>query len=205
MKKIFPLIVVFGCWSLACAGGVEVEHNGKPLGDFMKAFWTQALGGGGADTLQGRTFLKLPEGTDEDNDGTSTGTGTQTLAASNGFVLPMFVWVGERYNNGDPDDDPAEPSKDFFLATDVTVTLDGTQIIPGEDGKLDQFFFEPVFFDAPIAYETPTDYGADAALWVKGIGFLHAPLPTGAHTLHLVERNEEAGVGFDNTWTLTVN
>ena len=58
--------------------------------------------------------------------------------------------------------------------------------------------------DETILYDAPTDYGSIGAIWVKGIGFLHAPLPAGEHVLHLVEYNDEIGVGYDNTWTITV-
>lgn len=76
--------------------------------------------------------------------------------------------------------------------------------IDSEVDDLADFFFEPQLFEPTIPYDMPTDYGAVGAIWVKGIGLLHVPLEPGEHTLHLVLLSEDAGVGYDNTWNITV-
>ena len=90
----------------------------------------------------------------------------------------MFVWVGETYMSGTPpDDDVTMPPDVSFTTMRVVVTLDGVNIIDTTRGDdLTRFFFPAQRFDATIPYPMPTSAGAIGAIWVKGIGFLHAPL-----------------------------
>ena len=67
--------------------------------------------------------------------------------------------------------------------------LDGKVIFDSDDDDLREFFFDAQFFDEPIEYPEPSPHGpdpnADAAIWVKGAGFVHPPLSAGEHTLGL--------------------
>lgn len=88
--------------------GVETAHGGLDLGEWMSLYWQSALGGEQGGSEQDRIFLPLPAGADRDGDMIYTGETDVTMSASDGFVLPMFVWIGETYENGDPvDDDPS--------------------------------------------------------------------------------------------------
>lgn len=190
-------------WNIS-VGGVEAAHGGVSLGGYMKAYFGWAIGGAAETRLGDRMFLPTPQGTDNGS-GVLVGTQDVTLAAADGFVLPLFVWIGESYNNGTADDDPAAPPlRDAFLATQLHVTLDGVTIVDDTLG-LGEYWFDAETFDTPLTYPAPTSYGSIAAIWVKGMGFLHAPLATGTHTLHLVETNTGLGVAWDNTWNLTVS
>lgn len=187
----------------AMTSGLESSHAGMELGDWMALYWTWNLGGDQEPVVGDRTFLPIPNGTDEDEDGVFTGELDFELPASQGFVLPMFVWIGETYEGGDPpDDDPSMPPEAAFVGMDLVLTLDGEEIL--NTAGLGGYYFDATDFAETIVYETPTDYGAIGAIWVKGVGVLHAPLTPGAHVLHLEELNEELGLGFSNTWNITV-
>lgn len=185
--------------------GVETEHGGVPLAEWMKLYWTWNLGGDQEDRHMDLMFLPLPDSTDPDMDMVLAGEIDVELAAADGFVLPMFVWNGETYENGDPpDDDKGFPAEEAFTGMDIVVTLDDEIIIDSATDDLGAFYWDAIDFDEPIVYPMPTDYGAVSAIWVKGVGFLHTPLAPGEHVLHLEEFNEELMVGFSNTWNITV-
>jgi hypothetical protein len=191
--------------------GVETSHAGRGIGAWMKDYWAWSLSGTGEGRADDRVFLPLPMATDPDMDGTLTGEIDVTLQEGEGFMLPMFVWIGETYEGGAPaDDDPAMFPDALFTgeAMDVTITLDGETILSSETDDLTDFFSGMQTFDPRIDYATPIEYAPDvhaiAAIWLKGIGFLHGPLSPGEHTLHLVEHNSDAMVGFDNTFHITV-
>jgi hypothetical protein len=185
--------------------GVETEHGGLSLAEWMKLYWTWNLGGDQVGYEQDRMFLPLPAGTDRDMDMVFTGMIDVELAATDGFVLPMFAWIGETYENGDPvDDDPENPPEATFTGMNIVVTLDDVAILDSATDDLSQFYWDAVDFDETIMYPMPTDYGAVGAIWVKGVGFLHAPLAPGEHVLHLEEFNDEFMFGYSNTWNITV-
>lgn len=193
----------------ACGGGagVETDHGGHTLGEWMKMYWQWNISGSATARSGDIVFLPLPNATDPDGDHIFTGEINTDLAAADGFALPMFVWVGETYMGGMPaNDDPALPPATSFTGMRVVVTLDGVNIIDSMHDNLQQYFFAAQNFDATIPYAMPTSYGAIGAIFVKGIGFLHAPLAVGTHTLHLEEFNSDPMVntGFSNTWHITV-
>ena len=186
--------------------GVETEHGGLALAEWMKLYWTWNLGGDQVGFEQDRMFLPLPDSTDRDMDMVFAGEIDVELAATDGFVLPMFVWYGETYENGEPvDDDKGFPTEESFTGMDIVVTLDGNVIIDSATNDLSQFYWAAIDFDETIIYPVPTDYGAIGAIWVKGVGFLHAPLAPGEHVLHLEEFNDlDFMIGYSNTWNITV-
>ncbi len=189
----------------AMTNGLENSHGGMDLGQWMALYWTWSLGGDQGPSEGDRTFLPLPDATDEDGDMVFTGELDFELPAGQGFVLPMFVWLGETYEGGDPpDDDPSMPPEAFFTGMDLVLTLDGEVLLDSADGNLADYYTDAEDFAETITYATPTDYGAVGPMWVKGVGVLHAPLATGAHVLHLEELNSDAGVGYSNTWNITV-
>jgi hypothetical protein len=215
MLKFGKWIVILACVALPvlsgcdegdeATSGVETSHGGTDLATWMKQYWTWTISGTGTGRSGDMAYLPLPNATDPDGDGTFTGVLDTTLAAADGFVLPMLAWVGERYDDGTPDDDRTHFSEADFAATTVTVTLDGTKIIDSAAGPINDYYYGPLDFDAPIVYPAPSDYHSIAAIWVQGIGFLHAKLTAGVHTLHLQEHNAAMGLGYDNTWNITVH
>jgi hypothetical protein len=183
---------------------LETDHGGRPLSAWMRDYFQWSVSGG---TTAGRSgdvvFLPIPNGTDPDGDMTFTGTIATSVTTHDVLALPLFVWIGETYGGAMPDDDTATPPRADFIATHATLTLDGMTVIDSHT-DLSPFYFDAQRFDATITYPAPTSYGATGAIWVKGVGVLHVPLSRGTHTLHLVERNDAAGVGYDNTWNITV-
>jgi hypothetical protein len=184
---------------------LETEHGGRSLGQWMQSYWQWNLTGTGTARSGDVVFLPIPNGTDPDGDMTFTGSMDVSMSASDVFAMPLFVWVGETYGGTMPDDDPASPTRADFVATHLVLTLDGNTVLDsGHGSDLSPYYFDAQHFDATITYPMPTSYGATGAIWVKGLGILHVPLSRGTHVLHLVERNDAAGVGFDNTWNITV-
>jgi hypothetical protein len=181
--------------------GVETSHGGLNLTQWMTAYVTWALGGSEVERIQDRVFLPLPDSTDPDEDGIYSGEIDVTLAATDGFVLPTLVWIGERYDD-DTEDERDFPSREDFLGTELVVTLNGVTLIDSSVDDLGIYFFEGDFEPA-IEYDEPSDYGSVAAVWLRGLGFLHGPLSPGVHVLHLEELNEEIA-GYSNTWNITV-
>jgi hypothetical protein len=175
------------------------------LGEWMKLYWTWLLSGSGANGMGDRVFLPLPDATDPDMDGIFSGETDVTIAPTDGFVWPLFVWIGETYENGDPpDDDPSMPTQATFTSTEIVITLDGQTVFDSMVDDLNDYYFDAIDFDMTITYPMPTDYGAVGAIWVKGVGVLHTPLSPGQHVLHLEEFNTDFMVGYSNTWNITV-
>lgn len=217
MHKRIVAIVLVACVALfglvtVNAGGPSPGHSnsfGNSLGMWMDLYWTWALGGDQAGNVKKVVFLPVPEpsSVEEDEDGiTLVGEMDFTLQPGEKFVLPMFVWIGETYDDGSVDD-PEFPPELFFTdpdLIDVLIALDGNPIIDSVTDDLGEYYFGPEYFESTIYYDAPTDYGAVGAVWVKGIGFVHHPLPPGEHTLTLYVSSSAAGITFINTWGITV-
>jgi hypothetical protein len=187
------------------ASGLVTEHSGRNLGGWMKLYFQWIMSGTGAARDGDLMFMPLPDATDPDGDHVYTGELNVTLAKADGFVLPMYVYIGETYTGGNPvDDDPVNDTDAGYLGMTVVLTLDGKTLIDSKKEALTPYLFQAQYFDAPIMYPTPSDYGSSGAIWVKGIGFLHLPLPVGTHTLHLEEFNTTYTNGYSNTWNITV-
>jgi hypothetical protein len=211
MRRLIACLFV-GVLTLSMAPADEnpggSKAYGKPLGEWMKLYWTWFIGGDQEGQVKKVVFLPLPAGTDEDGDGIAVGELDVTLQVGQKFVLPMFVYVGETYVEDVPADDPSFPPDEVFTGATVVIKLDGKVIIDSEDDDLSEFFFDAQFFDEPIEYPEPSPRGpdltADAAIWVKGIGFVHPPLSPGEHTLELFVYSPDFGFGFQNTWNIEV-
>ncbi len=199
LSAIAMCILAIGVAALQAGGPMPGQSKafGKSLGSWMELYWTWFLGGDQPGQVKSVVFLPLPEEGELD----------VTLGKGEKFVLPMFVYIGETYlpELEIPDDDPAFIPDEFFTDANVLIMLDGEPIIDSEVDDLNEYFFGPEYFDEPIEYAAPTWYGADSAIWVKGIGFVHNPLPPGEHTLTLyITDNFGFGIEFFNTWYITV-
>ena len=136
-----------------------------------------------------------------------------TVKPGTPFVLPLFAWVGERYNTGQPDDPPM--SNEVMLSSlNPMLTIDGRTVITSANQA--QFYVPPTYFPEMVVYPTPSSYGSIGALFYQSIGFVSPPLAVGTHVIHLYETDivppgayplfGDAGLGiiYDNTWTIKV-
>lgn len=126
-----------------------------------------------------------------------------TIRPGTPFVLPLLTLYGERYNDGTPDDNPA----DFTGTTmSATLTIDGRTVLsPANDSA---FTVPTTFFHPAVVYPEPTGYNSVAAIWFQGVGIVSPPLPVGVHVIHLDGTLDVPGFfveTFDNTWTVTVS
>ena len=187
------------------AGGV----NSRVLGDAQRQYWEWVFGASDQQQVGRLFFMPIPVGVPVGDPVIFTGSEAFAVRPGTTLVLPMLVFYGESYttDSGIPDDDVNFPGKEFFTDSSVLLTVDGRAIVDSERSKLDCAYFDAVFFTDPIVYDEPTDYGSDAALWVKGLGILLPPLHPGTHVIRLQELTpaDPFGVfGYDNTWDVTV-
>jgi hypothetical protein len=138
-----------------------------------------------------------------------------TVRPGTPFVLPLFAWVGERYE-GWPAvaDDP--PMSDAVMLSSLSpiLTIDGKAVIT--DANEAAFYVPPTYWDTPVMYPEPSSYGSIAAVFYQSVGFVSPPLAVGKHVIKLTESAiipEGAysglpnGIGliYDNTWVITVS
>ena len=173
---------------------------GKSLSEWMKLYFTWALGGDQADHVGNVKFLPIPSGEQISGSGTAKdpavfqGHLDVTLEPGNAFVLPVAVWTGWSYADGSID---AQLAPSVFYGT---VKLDGRRI--------ELSYFKPVYFHPPIPL--PPESGGIATIYAQGLGFVHEPLSVGTHTLTLVSGmtypapDYSYGARYENTWTITV-
>lgn len=194
---------------------------GASLGEWLKLYFTWALGGDQADRVGQVRFLPIPEGEYVEGDftfenpGLLRGQASVSYPTGSKFILPIVVWYGEAYL---PDADvPVNPDppvpREFFELSIVEVALDGKPLVT-EANKM-RWYVAPQEFDSPIVYDEPTDYGSIAALFVQGFITRFGPLTPGTHTLTLRSSlslppggypNVPDGLGviFENTWTIQI-
>ena len=218
MKKLFvcafALVVALAVPAAVTAGGPSPGHScvyGKSLSEWMRLYWTWALGGNQPDHEAHVRFLEIP-GDATDVGGVYYGTLDTSMPPNSPFVLPILVMEGEYYDDPANDDAPLDPAD--FLGADVQVSIDGHPFIDSEFDDLSQFYFGSVYFDEPFPYPEQTSYGADGIYFVQGIGFVHPPLSRGEHTIDLNVRAEVPEYGdengpfviqFVNHWNITVH
>jgi hypothetical protein len=208
---------------------------GKTLTEWMQLYFTSYYSGGGCparpcppeDHVGQVKFLPLPVGEQIGGSGTYAdpavleGHLNVTLRPGTPFVLPVTVWVGERYEDYPVvPDDPALPA-DLFTDPSknlITVSIDGKPVMNSRVASVSPFYFGPAPLGPEgegVIYEEPSSYGSIAAIFVQGIGFVHPPLSVGTHTIELVSElrippellNSPVGLGirYENTWTITVS
>ena len=186
---------------------------GKTLTEWQTAYWRWFLGSGQdpAQSMVGK--VKLMPNPDQDFSGSGTpedpllviGDLEITLRPGTPFVLPLFAFIGERYNNGLLDDDPAD-YVDRLEPISMHLTIDGRTVVT--DANQGAFYVPATDFDPPVAYPEPTDYGAIAAIWFLGVAIVSPPLSAGQHVIRLDGTDSIPGVYsviFQNTWYVTVS
>ena len=193
---------------------------GQTLTEWLETYWRWYYTG--ADPAQSTIghvqLIPLPAGTQISGTGTPAdpalyrGQLEITLPPGTPFVLPLFAWVWERYNNGNPDDVPMNDSVALAAAHPV-LTIDGKKVLT--DRNKEPFFVPLTPFDPIVVYPEPTSYGSIAALSFQSLGVVGEPLSPGEHVIHLYEPEiflagatpifpDGYGVIFDNTWIITV-
>jgi hypothetical protein len=195
---------------------------GKTLQDWLAVYWRWYYSG--ADETQSKVnrvqLLPLPNGEvisgdfSPENPGLLRGKLEITLPPGTPFVLPLFAWVGERYE-GWPEvpDDPPIADETVLAGVHPTLTIDGKRVV--SDANKADFYIRPTYFDPVVTYPEPTDYGSIAAVFFQGCGIVRTPLAVGVHTIHLYEPliipagaydplPDGIGVIYDNTWIITV-
>lgn len=185
---------------------------GKTLTEWLTTYWQWSLSTAQDlnQSIVGRVQL-MPLPSEDFLGGTGTSDDPYVLAGElaitirpgTPFVLPLLTLYGERYNDGTPDDNPA----DFTGTTmSATVTIDGRTVLsPANDSA---FTVPTTFFDPAVVYPEPTGYNSIAAIWFQGVGIVSPPLPAGVHVIHLNGTLDVPGFfveTFDNTWTVTVS
>jgi hypothetical protein len=180
---------------------------GKTMAEWLTVYW-RSLFEGGEGKVGNVLLLPMPagvcegEGT-EQNPNVCVGELDITIEAGTAFVLPLFAWIGERYDGypGVPDDEPI-PDDLLIAWTHPNLTLDG-EIIVSDENK-ESFYVGQTLFDPPIVWAPPSPAGL---VWFQGFGIVCPPLSEGEHVLHLYEPfslfDSYFGV-YDNTWNITV-
>jgi hypothetical protein len=137
-----------------------------------------------------------------------------TLLPGASFVSSPFFVFGESF------DDPAVPDDtpqlivdlDLFGTAQMTVSLDGSDVLGGTGTELAAYMFGPTYFDDPIQYAQPqyrfddadgNPVNAVSALFVQGIGTIFRPLSVGNHTVRNVLHSPFFG-DFDLTYNIRV-
>jgi hypothetical protein len=218
--------------SLALAGPPERECSlfgiappdsrayGQTLAEWLSTYWRwYYTGADPAQSTVGRVkLMPLPAGTQISGSWTPAdpallrGQLAITLPSGTPFVLPLFAWVWERYNNGNPDDVPMNNAVALGAAHPL-LTIDGQRVL--SDRNKEEFFVPLTPFDPIVVYPAPTSYGSIAALSFQSLGVVGLPLSVGTHVIHLYEPEiipagayfgfpDGYGVIFDNTWIITV-
>jgi hypothetical protein len=199
--------------SLAVAAHPHTRFRGLDLSEWMRFYFTWSLGGGRADHVGKTVFLPLPAGEPTEVEGgvVFEGHADVALKPGEGFVLPVFIFNGETYLEDVPDDNPADFPAALFTDPElvtVMVVLDGKVIISSETDDLSDYYFfnshdDPILYAEPI--ERAPGVHAIGTIWVEGIGFVQPPLSVGEHTLEIFAFSHPFGVGFANTWNITVS
>lgn len=191
-------------WIACLAGAGCTPDNRDHLVPYMERILAgEALGRDGKTV-----FLPIPSGTLDEASGLFVGTQDFTLASGERFFLPVHIWFGETYEDGSTDPVDFPPDSLYTEDNDVLVTLDGEPLIDSDTDDLADFFLGVTYFDEPIVYDEPTDYGSVNAIYVKGLSVTSPKLDAGTHEVRLTVTDpfltDNFGFfGYDNTWTIT--
>lgn len=193
---------------------------GKSLAEWLETYWRWYFGSN-QDLTQSKVgrvqLLPIPAGevisgsfTPEDP-ALIRGRLEITLRPGTPFVLPLFAWTSETYNNGTPDDPPF-PDDLLLASVSPNLTIDGCPVVTDENER--RFYVSRTELSPPIVYPEPSSYGSIAAIAFQSCGIVAHPLPPGVHEIRLHEPYIVAnpplglsafGVIYDNTWIVTVS
>jgi hypothetical protein len=222
VRSLLLVVVATAVWGapFAVAGdgtsriAPPVSHAyGKTLAEWQTAYWRWFLGSDQDPDQSMVGNVKLMPNPDQDVSGAGTpedpvlviGELAITLRPGTPFVLPLIAFIGERYNDGTPDDDPAMYAGRLGDVS-LNLTIDGRTVV--SDANKAAFHVPTVTFDPIVIYPEPTDYGAVAAIWFHGVAIVSPPLSVGQHVIRLDGTDVVPGVFsviFRNTWYVTVS
>lgn len=176
----------------------------------LVTYYARQIGGEELGRKGNTVYLPIPAGTLDEASGLYVGTQTFTLASGERFFLPVHTWYGETYEDGSTDPEDFPPNSLYTQSNDVLVSLDGEPLIDSAKDDLADFFVDVAYFDEPIVYDEPTDYGSINAIYIKGLAVTSPKLDAGTHEVHLTVSaqflTDNFGFsGYDNTWTLTAD
>jgi hypothetical protein len=196
-------------FALALALGALAGCGANSLDANLVEYLSRQLGGEDLGREGDAVFLPIPSGVLDEGTGLLVGQQDFTLAAGDRFFLPVHTWFGETYEDGSTDPVDFPPDTLYTVDNDVLVTLDGEPLIDSATDDLADFFVEVTYFDEPIVYDQPTDYGSINAIYVKGLAVTSPKLDAGTHEVRLTVSDpfltDNFGFfGYDNTWNLTV-
>ncbi len=182
---------------------------GKTMAEWLTIYWEWLIGGG-EDKVGKVQFMPMPAGEYAGGSGEApddpivfAGELDITIEAGTPFVLPLFAWIGERYEDGS--EDPPIADEDLIDLIHPNLTIDGETIV--SDDNKEAYYVGPTWFDRAIEYPEPTEYGSVAAIWHQGFGIVSLPLSEGEHVIHLWEPFTLPGypyLAYNNTWNVTV-
>jgi len=190
----------------------QARPYGKSLTEWISLYWRWILTGSNPDESKiGRVqLMPIPNGELISGSGTPEdpalyrGQLEITIPVGTPLVLPQFAWIGERYNNGSPDDAPI--ADDILLAgVSTTFTINDRPVIT--DANKEAYYIPVTPFDPIVEYAAPTDYGSVGAVFFQGVGTVIRALPEGVHRIHLYEPYIIPGFFgtiYDNTWIVRV-
>lgn len=118
------------------------------------------------------------------------------IEAGTALVLPVALWLGERYADPSfPDDEPF-PDEWFGDPDHIwgTVQLDEGPVIDIDE----HYYVGPTYLD-PSALMFGSEF-----IFYQAIACVILPLPVGDHDVFLQAGYEDFGVMFDNTWNISV-
>jgi acetyl esterase/lipase len=177
--------------------GLEVDHGGLSLAQWMKVFFTTRFGGETVGRFQDRVFLPKPTKTDAtvtvNGHDLAAATASVTLGPSDGLAVPLYV------NFGDVADDPKDFDGAAFASAFVRVTLDDELLFDSTRDDVARLLFGPVFLDSPLPY--PGDPELTVA-WLQGAAFLLRPMSGGTHRLHYEVYMPDFAISLDGTITV---
>ena len=223
MMSLILGIVATAFWvaSVAAAEGApriappNSHAYGKSLTEWLSTYWRWAYSG--ADPAQSTVghvkLLPLPAGTctgdfTPSSPAVCVGQLEITLRPGTPFVLPLAVWIVERYE-GYPTtpDDPAFPDSVFLEGVSPSFYIDGRLVI--SDANKAAYYVPLTAFDPIVVYPAPSSYGSVAAVSFQGYGIVSPPLSVGTHVIklyepYIIESPVSYGVIYDNTWIVTV-
>jgi hypothetical protein len=127
-----------------------------------------------------------------------------TLKANQASTMPLFQWIGNKYQDGSVD--PMADLEDFE-DMQITFKVDGIPVVT--DRNVMEFYTESEL-RPPVTTDLPQRIGATAWVFEQTVGIILPPLPPGKHTLTLDESVGLPDLGYPapqvyhNTWNITV-
>jgi hypothetical protein len=205
-RTVWALCAVFALGAVAYATPPGGSHAyGKSLTDWMKGYMTYLLGVDQPTRDKNVVYMPLPAAIDTGG-GHFEGEMNVSLKTGDAFAMTIYVWYGELY--GDDSTDPWDYVEPAGITDDTNVLLkiDGKTFIDSSKDDMSDWYFEfdPTQWDNPVYYAAPTELGAIAAVWAKGLGFVHAPLSKGTHTMEIWVTNGTYGGDWHNVWHISV-